>query len=198
MESERLGFKWQDSHFLSVLSKGRWCHLSEQAIGHHSAGCSLHNFSGCCSHRPQWKQHPLQLCATAAPCEPHSTIACGFDQRPRVLLMEADWQYCIYGACCIMVAVKYQYIFMVWACSGSHLHWAENFLYHQSQEGTLSPSSVPKPIIWLLMDWDWLLFTVECCAFIWVDSLGTENETGAALWSGNTTQPLCPVTLAWA
>lgn len=98
----------------------------------------------------------------------------------------------------IMVAVKYQYIFMVWACSGSHLHWAENFLYHQSQEGTLSPSSVPKPIIWLLMDWDWLLFTVECCAFIWVDSLGTENETGAALWSGNTTQPLCPVTLAWA
>lgn len=37
------------------------------------------------------------------------------------------------------------------------------------------------------MHWGWLLFTTDCCAIIWVNSLGTENETGAALWSASTT-----------
>lgn len=43
------------------------------------------------------------------------------------------------------------------------------------------------------MHWGWLLFTTDCCAIIWVDSLGTENETGAALWSASTTQLPRPV-----
>lgn len=49
--------------------------------------------------------------------------------------------------------------------------------------GCFRPFSARKHVIWFLMDWGWLLFTIECCAFIWVNSLGIENETGAALWS---------------
>ena len=36
---------------------------------------------------------------------------------------------------------------------------------------------------------------MECCAFIWADSLDTENETGAAPWSRDTTYSLSALSL---
>lgn len=79
----------------------------------------------------------------------------------------------------------------------SHVPWPENVLHSYLQEGALSPVSAHKHVICLLMDWGLLLFTTDGCAVIGVDSLGTENETGAALWSASTTHgfPALPLGL---